>query len=48
MIHSFKPQQVVEMAKEKSIASKQAITVKETKYWEWRTYQIQLSAAIIT
>lgn len=31
-------QQVVEMAKAKSIASKQASTVKETKYWEWRTY----------
>jgi len=31
--------QVVEMAKEKSIASKQAITIKETKYWEWRTYR---------
>ena len=27
------------MAKEKSIASKQAVTVKETKYWEWRTYK---------
>src|SRR5262249_44674705 len=32
-------QQVVEMAKQKSIASKQAVTVKETKYWEWRTYK---------
>src|ERR1700733_9456625 len=31
--------QVVEMAKEKSIASKQASTVKETKYWLWRTYR---------
>ncbi|MGB8191117.1 MAG: TolC family protein [Chitinophagaceae bacterium] len=31
-------QQVVEMAKANSIASKQATTVKETKYWEWRTY----------
>jgi len=31
--------QVVEMAKAKSIASKQAITVKETRYWEWRTYK---------
>lgn len=39
--------QVVEMAKANSIAAKQAITVKETKYWEWRTfksnYQPQLS-----
>lgn len=26
------------MAKGKSIASRQAATVKETKYWEWRTY----------
>ena len=32
-------QQVVEMAKQKSIASKQAATVKETKYWEWKTYR---------
>jgi outer membrane protein len=32
-------QQVVEMAKARSIASKQAATVKETKYWEWKTYQ---------
>jgi len=32
-------QQVVQMAKEKSIASKQAITTKETKYWQWRTYR---------
>jgi outer membrane protein len=40
-------QQVVEMSKAKSIASKQAATLKETKYWEWRTfksdYQPQLS-----
>ena len=40
-------QQVVEMAKAKSIASKQASTIKETKYWEYRTfksnYQPQLS-----
>ena len=26
------------MAKAKSIASKQAATIRETKYWEWRTY----------
>jgi len=32
-------QQVVEMAKQRSIASKQAVTVKETKYWEWKTYR---------
>lgn len=32
-------QQVVEMAKEKSIASKQASTIKETKYWQYRTYR---------
>jgi len=32
-------QQVVAMAKAKSIASKQATTIKETKYWEWKTYQ---------
>jgi outer membrane protein len=39
--------QVVEMAKSKSIASRQAATLKETRYWEWRTfksnYQPQLS-----
>jgi outer membrane protein len=39
--------QVVEMAKGNSIAAKQAITVRETKYWQWRTfksnYQPQLS-----
>jgi outer membrane protein len=32
-------QQVVQMAKERSIASKQAITTRETKYWQWRTYR---------
>src|SRR6188508_744391 len=32
-------QQVVRMAREKSIASKQATTLKATKYWEWRTYK---------
>lgn len=31
--------QVVEMAKSNSIAAKQALTVKETKYWEWRTFR---------
>jgi len=40
-------QQVVEMAKQNSIAAKQAVTVRETKYWQWRTfksnYQPQLS-----
>lgn len=32
-------QEVVTMAKERSIAACQAQTVKETKYWEWRTYR---------
>lgn len=32
-------QQVVEMAKANSIAAKQAATVRETKYWEYRTYK---------
>jgi len=32
-------QQVVEMAKANSIAAKQAATIRETKYWEYRTYQ---------
>jgi outer membrane protein TolC len=32
-------EQVVEMAKGKSIAAKQAVTLKENKYWQWRTYK---------
>ncbi|MEZ2334377.1 TolC family protein [Mucilaginibacter sp. RCC_168] len=32
-------QQVVEMAKANSIAAKQAATLRETKYWEYRTYK---------
>jgi outer membrane protein len=32
-------EEVVTMAKAKSIASRQAATVKETKYWLWRTYR---------
>ena len=32
-------QQVVGMAKANSISAKKAITVKETKYWEWRTFK---------
>src|SRR5690349_16729740 len=39
--------QVVDLAKSKSIAARQAVTLKETRYWEWRTfksnYQPQLS-----
>ncbi|WP_337043631.1 TolC family protein [Emticicia sp. 17c] len=30
---------VVDMAKSQSIAARQASTTKETKYWEWRTFQ---------
>lgn len=30
---------VVEMAKGGSIASKQAVTTKETKYWQWRSFK---------
>ncbi len=30
---------IVEMAKAKSISSKQAYTIKETKYWLWKTYK---------
>jgi outer membrane protein TolC len=41
--------QVVEMAKSKSIAAKQASTIKKTRYWQYRTYrsnyQPQLSLA---
>lgn len=32
-------EQIVEMAKSKSITAKQASTIKETKYWEYRTYR---------
>jgi outer membrane protein TolC len=32
-------EQVVELARKNSIAAKQAIAVKETKYWQWRTYK---------
>ncbi|MEO6453941.1 MAG: TolC family protein [Ginsengibacter sp.] len=32
-------QQVIIMAKEKSIASKQASTIKQTRYWEYLTYK---------
>lgn len=32
-------QQVVEMAKKNSIAAKQATTVRETKYWEYRSFR---------
>jgi outer membrane protein len=39
--------EVVQMAKDRSIASKQAVTIKETKYWQYKTfrsnYQPQLS-----
>ncbi len=31
--------QVVELAKNNSIAAKQAITIKETKFWEWKTFK---------
>lgn len=31
--------EVVEMAKEKSIAARQAATLRETHYWEWMTYK---------
>lgn len=32
-------QQVVELAKRNSISAKQATTVRETKYWEWRSFR---------
>ncbi|MEJ2882233.1 TolC family protein [Pedobacter sp. GR22-6] len=31
--------EIVARAKNNSIAAKQAVTVKETKYWEWRTFK---------
>jgi len=30
---------VISLAKEKSIAYRQAVTVRETRYWQWRTYR---------
>lgn len=35
----FHLREVVEMAKSKSIAAKQAATVRETRYWEYRAYR---------
>jgi outer membrane protein len=35
----FSLQQVIKMAKEKSIASRQASTIKQTRYWEYLTYK---------
>lgn len=32
-------QEVIKMAKEKSIPARQASTTKETKFWEWRTFR---------
>jgi outer membrane protein len=32
-------QDVVELAKGNSIASKQAVTTRDTRYWEWRTFK---------
>ena len=32
-------QEVVELARQNSIAAKQAVSVKETKYWEYRTFK---------
>jgi outer membrane protein len=31
--------EVVSLAKDNSIAAKQAVTTRETKYWQWRTYK---------
>jgi outer membrane protein TolC len=39
--------QVVSMAKEKSISAKQAATVKETRYWEYKTYQSNYKPQLI-
>jgi outer membrane protein len=32
-------QEVVELAKGNSIAAKQAVTTRDTRYWQWRTYK---------
>jgi outer membrane protein len=32
-------EQAIDFARQNSIAAKQAIVVKETKFWEWRTYK---------
>ncbi len=39
--------QVVELAKAKSIAARQAATTKETRYWEYRTYQSNFKPQLI-
>lgn len=31
-------EEVISMAKQQSIAARQAITTRETKYWEWKTF----------
>ena len=35
----FTLMELVALAKGNSIAAKQAVTIKETKYWEWRTFR---------
>lgn len=39
--------QVVDLAKEKSIAARQAATTKETRYWEFRNYQSDYKPQLI-
>ena len=39
--------QVVELAKAKSIAARQAATTKETRYWEFRNYQSDYKPQLI-
>ena len=39
--------QVVELAKDQSIAARQAATTKETRYWEYRTYQSNFKPQLI-
>lgn len=38
LVQKFSLNEVVVQAKENSIASLQAVTVKENRYWQWRTY----------
>lgn len=43
----FTLQQIVEIAKNQSIAAKQASTLKTTRYWEWRSFQADLKPQLL-
>lgn len=43
----FTLQQIVEIAKNQSIAARQAATLKTTRYWEWRSFQADLKPQLL-